>query len=117
VSRALTTILARIHPHAEDLANPVFRKPILAEFSKQLTIMKSSLDIGKDVSERRLPYSRKPVPSPTVSVLTNFSPRVGGSARGETRDQGREIGIGGAKRTPWPYLKAKFCTYYSFGRG
>ena len=70
-------------------------------------IMKSSLDIGKDVnvSERRLPYTRKPTPSPTMSLLTGFSSRIGG-ARVGTTNQGRDVGIDGADRTLWPYLNA-----------
>jgi hypothetical protein len=106
VSRAPIFLLTRIHPHAEDLANPAFRNPILDEFGRQLMIMKSSLDIGKDVSERRLPYTRKPTPSPSVSLFTGFSSRSGGGSRFETTNQGRDVGTGGADRTPWPYLKA-----------
>jgi len=106
VSRAPTFLLTRIHPHAEDLANPAFRKPILDEFSRQLMIMKSSLDIGKDFSERRLPYSRKPSPSQTVSLFTGFSSRFGEGSRLETTNQGRDVGTDGADRTPWTYLKA-----------
>jgi hypothetical protein len=64
--------------------------------------MKSSLDIGKDVSERRLPYTRKPTPSPSVSLFSGFSPRFGSGTRSETTNRGRDVG---ADRTPWPYLK------------
>ena len=76
-------------------------------------IMKSSLDIGKDVnvSERRLPYTRKPIPSPTMSLLTGFSSRFGEGARVGTTNQGRD-GFDVADRTRWPYLKAFFYTYY-----
>ena len=106
MSRAFVVLLTRIHPHAEDLANPAFRKPILDEFRKQLMVMKSSLDIGKDVIERRLPYTRKPTPSPTVSLFTGFSSRVGGGSRFETANKGRYVGTEGTNRTPWSYLKA-----------
>jgi hypothetical protein len=104
VSRAPVVLLTRIHPHVEDLANPAFRKPILDEFGRQLMVMKSSLDIGKDVSERRLPYTRKPTPSTTVSLFTGFSPRFGGGSRFDITNQGRDVGTDGADRTPWPYL-------------
>jgi len=102
VSYEPIVLLTRIHPHAEDLANPAFRKPILDEFGRQLMIMKSSLDIGKDVNERRLPYTRKPTPTATVSLFTGFSSR---GARFETTNRGRDVGTDGADRTPWPYLK------------
>jgi len=67
--------------------------------------MKSSLDIGKDVSEKRLPYTRKPIPNPNVSPFDFLSRHVR-DARNEIRNQGRESGIGRADRTPWLYLKA-----------
>lgn len=98
VSRTPVVLLTRIYLHAKDLANPAFRRPILEEFGRQLLIMKSSLDIGKDVSERRLPYTRKP--SPSVSLFTGFSPRFGEFARSETTNRGRNVRKDGADRTP-----------------
>src|SRR6267154_1659518 len=106
VSRAPIALLTWIHPHAEDLANPAFRKPILDEFGRQLMIMNSSLDIGKDVTQRRLPYTRKPTPTPTVSLFSGFSSRSGGGSRFEITNQGRYVGTDGADCTPCPYLKA-----------
>ena len=98
--------------HAEDLADPAARKPTLDEFGKELIIMKSSLrlSIGNDLIERRLPYTRKPIRSPTVSVYTTLSPQFSGDSRYEFRNQGREIGTGEANRTPWPwpYLNSIF---------
>ena len=104
VSPVPNVLLSQIHPYVEDLANPAFRKPILDEFSRQLTIMKSNLDIGKDVSERRLPYTRKPTPAPNVSLFAGFSSQFGGGARFDT-NRGRDGGTDGADCTPWPCLE------------
>ena len=106
MSRAPVVLLTWIHPHAEDLADPVSRKPTLDEFGRQLTIMKSSLDFGKDVGKCRLPYTGKPTLSPSVSHFTGLSSRFGGGARFETTTQGRDVETDRADRTPWPYLKA-----------
>lgn len=78
---------------------PYLQKTNLDEFGRQLLIMKSSLDIGKDVNERRLPYTRRATPTPTVSLFTGFS-RFGGGSRFETTTQGRKVGTDGADRTP-----------------
>ena len=76
--------------------------------------MKNSLDIGKDFSERRLPYTRKPIPH-----FTYFPPRLGEPGEGAGTEAGWEGDKGGAKsanRTPRPYTKSKFGTYYTFSR-
>ena len=106
MSRALVVLLTWIHLRAEELADPVSRNPILVEFGRQITIMKSSLDIGRDVAKSKLPYTRKPTLSPTVSHSTSLSSRSGGGARFETTAQGLDVGTDGADCTPWPYLKA-----------
>lgn len=64
-------------------------------------IMKSSLDIGKDVSERKLPYTRKPTPNPSMSLFTGFSPRFDSGAWFETPNQGRDFGTDGINCTHW----------------
>lgn len=94
MSSALTTLQTRIDPYVEDLADPASRKQILDDFSKQFTIMKSSLSIGKEVGKRSLPYDRKLIPNPAVSILTAPPPRVSGGARNEPRNQGQASGMG-----------------------
>jgi hypothetical protein len=105
VSRTTTCLRTQIYPHAEELADPAFRKTILDDFGKQLTIVKSSLDIGKDVSKMRPPYTRKPIPSPTVSVLTRFPPQLSGGARNGFRNQWLGGGTDATNRTPCPCQK------------
>ena len=71
VSRAPIVLLTWIHPHAEDLANPAFRKPILDEFGRQLMIMKSSCLI----SGRTSPKGGYHIPGDQLRVpLCHFSP-------------------------------------------
>jgi hypothetical protein len=64
VSTKLSGIL-----NAKELHTVDYRKPILGDFDRQLTILKRNFIAGKETYEWRQPYTRPPVPTPPGPLL------------------------------------------------
>lgn len=55
--------------NAKELRTVDYRKPILGDFDRQLTILKRNFIAGKETYEWSQPYTRPPVPTPPAPLL------------------------------------------------
>ena len=61
--------------NAKELRDVDYRKPILGDFDRQLTILKRNFIAGKETYDWSQPYTRPPVPTPPAPLLVEEETR------------------------------------------